>query len=195
MRIHKIIAVHIGWNSPTGRHDYIQHYTHAHQSPWQHRNSYRSHTWTMTSYNSIVWLQHNIDLPIIYQPYVLITLKANANRLFFSFFFFLQESTMNTTIFGETTMIVHVCFDITWHNMVNKGGNHMYVESQYYDITVIQVDTKVTVITWYFSHNLRYYGNKGGNHMHMVSQYYGITMVFVNTIIVIPWYFLLTYAI
>ncbi len=32
------------------------------------------------------------------------------------------------------------------------------MESQYYDITVIQVDTKVTVIPWYFSHNLRYYG-------------------------------------
>lgn len=60
-------------------------------------------------------------------------------------------------IYVETTMIVHVCFDITWDIMVNNGGN-MYMESQYYDITVIQVDTKVTVIPWYFSHNLRYCG-------------------------------------
>ncbi len=41
--------------------------------------------------------------------------------------------------------------------MVNKGIIWIYMESQY-DITVIQVDTKVTVIPWYFSHNLRYYG-------------------------------------
>jgi len=145
--IHILIAVLIDWNLPTGRHDYIQHYSHTHQSPWQHRNSYRSCTWTMTSYNSVVWLQHNIDLPIIYQPYVLNTLKANASR---QFVFFTRK---HYDFCGN----YDVCFDIIWDIMVNKGIIWIYMESQY-DITVIQVDTKVTVIPWYFSHNLRYYG-------------------------------------
>ncbi len=41
----------------------------------------------------------------------------------------MQADNFFSMIFVETTMIVHVCFDITWDYYGKYKGNHMYMAS------------------------------------------------------------------